>query len=270
MRRLTFALSATGYLLTAGIVSWAVLSGWAGHDASIWDRVGDEILAGVSPYHPAPFKELFFYAPPWALAFALVSWLPPVALAWIIGLLELGAARILAGSWLRLGYLGLCPLLGFELVSAQWNLVLGLSIAIAIGGDGRLAGWMALAKLSPILAVGDVRRVALSLGIVALITLPWLGLWTDWATQLATVSGVSVAPFDIVPYPVRLAAAIAIILVFRTRLARGFGAILAIPGLYWISLIAFAGLIPELQKREIRLPAGSLLGAFRTRIHTAP
>jgi hypothetical protein len=263
---LRFGLSTIGYVVTAVIVGWSITSGWAGHDAGIWHRVGNEIWAGQTPYHAAPFKDLFFYAPPWALAFALVSWVPTVALAWGIGLLELGAARILTGSWLSVGFLGLLPVFGYELASAQWNLVLGLAVAYAISGEGRPAAWMALAKLSPILAVRDMRRVALFFAGIALVTLPWAGLWLDWIRQLVAVSGSSVPPFDIVPYPVRLTVAIAIILGFRTRLARGFGAIIAIPGFYWISFIVFAGLIPELQGRTLPLPhfpiGASLRGRF--------
>ncbi len=64
---LGFAFSVAGYMLTAAIFWWGI---GAGHftipsvDGSVWDRVGDEMRVGVSPYYHVDGFGGFYYAPP--------------------------------------------------------------------------------------------------------------------------------------------------------------------------------------------------------------
>lgn len=159
------ALAIGGYLVAAVILSWGFTSGKfaiPGNDALIWDRVGDEVRSGISPYYSVEGPGGFYYAPPWALFFAAISWLPAQVTALVMIALEIGALRYVAGSWRRVGYCLWLPLVAFELPSSQTNLLVAAAIAAALRGDSRAAVVMALAKLSPALAIDtrDWRRVA--------------------------------------------------------------------------------------------------------------
>ncbi len=244
-----FALSAGGYVFT-GVLLYVLLGsgifGFPGTDALIWDRVGDEIRAGVSPYYTTTVGYGFYYAPPWAVALALVSWLPPTLTAIAVSGLEVLALRYIAGSWLRAGYLCWFPLVAFELAGSQWNLVMAAAIAGAIRGVPEAAAVMAAAKLSPLLAIDprQWRRVLPIAVVLVVSTLPWWHLWPDWLGLLTATYGTSISAVQInIPLLPRLALAVALVLSGRPW-ARGLAAIIATPALYWVSSVLLFALIP--------------------------
>ena len=233
--------SLTGYGVVAFVVWWQLTANYGGHlppDLAIWDRVGDQVIHGTSPYafEGVDWSALFFYAPPWALAFGLTSWLPPIVQAGLVFALEMLALRYIAGSWLRVGYFGLFPITGAELGNGSFNLVVAASIAAAMRGDGRLAAWCSLAKLSPILAVRDFRRAAVVLVVGGLVTLPVLAWWGDWIRLLTSTNATFAIGYQIW-WPGRIAAAVILMLLVRRPWARGLAAAIAIPALYSYSIV---------------------------------
>ena len=254
--RVSFALSGAGYVVAAIILFWGFTSGKfsiPGGDALIWDRVGDEIRNGVSPYYPVSGSGGFYYAPPWALWFALASWLPVQVTAILMTALEIAALRYIAGSWLRVGHCLCLPLVAFELPSSQVNLLMAAAIAAALRGDPRAAVVMAFAKLSPALAIElrDWRRAALLAGVVAAMTVPWAGLWADWAGQLVGSFGQNIGPGATIEIPFLPRLVVALLLVaIRRPWARGLAAIIATPALYWVSWILLLGLLPRPRSRR--------------------
>jgi len=239
------AASFSGYAITAFVIWWQLsrLGGLA-PDLAIWDRVGDQVAQGVSPYGiDLPWQGLFFYAPPWALGFALTSWLPIQIQAGLLFALEMVALRYVAGSWLRVGYLGLCPLTGAELANGSFNLVMAAAIASAVRGDGRAAAFMALAKFSPILAVRDWRRAAVVLLAAGIVTLPVAFWWRDWI-QLLLYTNAHYAIGYPVPFVARLAVAIALMALVRRPWARALAAAIAVPALYSYSIVLLYALMP--------------------------
>jgi hypothetical protein len=252
---LGFALAAVGYLMTAYILYWGATTGFfpiPGGDALIWDRAGDELRAGISPYYQVPGTGGFYFAPPWAVAFAAVTWLPAAIPASIMIALEAGALWYIAGSWTRVGWCLLWPFVAFELPSSQVNLLIAGAIAAAVRGDSRAAVVMAATKLSPIFAVDPRqwrRAIVVGVAMVA-ITIPWPWLGVDWAAQLLRNEHSVNAPTQIlIPFLPRVAVAALIYVFVRKPWARGLAAIIAIPLPYWISSILFLGLIPPLRKR---------------------
>lgn len=239
--------SLTGYAITA-FVAWYVLfslPGWAGRDVDVWLRVGTEARAGVSPYATGALESSFYYAPPWALLLGATTWVGKPVLWALIAILEILALRSIAGSWLRVGYFGLCFLTGAEIVSGAFNLVVAAGLAAAIRGDSRLAAFTALAKLSPALVIRDVRGPAIVLGACLLVTVPVLGWWADWVAALATASGSYTASvgYHEIPLAARLVVALTIVALWRSPRAGAFAATIAIPGLYAISAVLLYALV---------------------------
>jgi hypothetical protein len=246
---LPLAFSIGGYLFAAFVFAWLAGEGrftLASFDAGVWDRVGDGIRAGVSPYSQSGAGG-FFYAPPWALAFALVSWLPQTLVAAGIVAAEIAALRYIGGSWLRVGYLCWFPFVPMELVTVQFNLVMAAALVAAVRGHPAPAVVMGLAKLSPFLAIDvrDWRRAAVALAVVVLVTLPFAGLWVEWADQLARSYGTNLAPGSqfTIPFLPRLALAGALVLT-RHPWARVIAAVIATPAIYNVTLVGFLALVP--------------------------
>src|SRR5437870_5609256 len=184
--RYRLAASLTGYAVTA-FVAWFLLTsypGWAGRDVDLWLRVGSDVRAGSSPYGEAGLGTTFYYAPPWALLIGATTWMGKPAFWLLTALLEGAALRYIAGSWLRVGYFGLCFLTGAEIVSGAFNLIVAAGLAAGIRGDSRLAAFGALAKLSPAFAIREWRGPAIVIAISVLATIPVLGWWRDWAVAI--------------------------------------------------------------------------------------
>lgn len=245
--RYRLAASLTGYAVMA-FVGWYVLvnlPGWAGRDVDVWLQVGGDVRNGASPYHAGALESSFYYAPPWAVLLGTVSWIGKPALWALIALLELLSLRYIAGSWLRTGYFGLCFLTGAEIVSGAFNLVIAAGLAAAIRGDSRLAAFTGLAKLSPLLAIRELRGPALVLAASLVVTLPMAGLWVDWVNQLATASSAYTAAvgYHEVPFIARLGVALVIPGIWRSPRAGALAAAVAIPGLYAISIVLLYALV---------------------------
>jgi hypothetical protein len=240
--RAALALSLLGFAVTAATMALiAFATPGFGHDVAIWDRVGDQMWAGTSPYGMGYDPNLvFLYTPPWALIFAGTSWLPYEVQVGGLLVLEVLAWRICAGSWRRVGYWGLFPIFGFELAVGQVNLLIAAAVALALRGDGRWAVLAAFAKLSPALAIREVRRPLVVALACVLATLPVFWLWSEWVGQLAAATGIVEAP---VPYWVRLAVAGALLLTRRTW-ARGLAVIMAIPNPTANVYVLLAALVP--------------------------
>jgi hypothetical protein len=233
--------SLTGYAITA-FVAWYVLfhlPGWAGRDVDVWIRAGASVRGGLSPYGGGALASSFYYAPPWALLLGATTWVGKPILWVLIAVLEVLSLRYIAGSWLRAGYFGLCFLTGAEIVSGAFNLVVAAGLAAAVRGDSRLAAFMALAKLSPALAIREWRRPAIVLGACLLLTMPVLGWWGDWVGTLTRASGAYTAEvgFHELPLVARLVVALVILALWRSPRAGALAAAVAIPGLYAISVV---------------------------------
>jgi len=234
--RIRLVASLIGYGITIFVVAWSYANHGLAPDLAIWDRVGDQVRSGISPYSSDfPSNSLFFYAPPWALAFGAVSWLPVGMQALLVFVLEVASLRYVAGSRLRVGYFGLCFVTGGELANGSFNLVLAAGILMAVRGDPWLAVIGALAKLSPVLAIRQWRRAVVVLLACAVLTLPVAGWWIDWVRQIEFASTLSMG-FPI-PELVRLPIALLILAAWRSPRARILAAAIAIPQLTIYSLI---------------------------------
>ncbi len=246
--RYRLAASLTGYGITAFVALFLLLNhpGWAGRDVDLWIRVGGQVRAGMSPYGEAGLGTTFYYAPPWAMLLGAVSWIGKPLLWGLIAVLEVAALRYIAGSWLRVGYFGLCFLTGAEIVSGAFNLVVAAGLAAAIRGDSRLAAATALAKLSPALAIRDWRGALFVLAAALVVTLPVLAWWGDWIAALASapMAQASLGYYQF-PFIARLAVALAVLGLWRSPRAGALAAALAIPGLYSISVVLLYALVAE-------------------------
>jgi hypothetical protein len=217
-------------------VAWSLADHGLAPDLAIWDRVGDQVRAGVSPYaQDLPYNALFFYSPPWALGFGVISWLPTALQALLVFALEAASLRYVAGSWLRVGYFGLCFVTGGELANGSFNLVLAAGMLKAVRGDPWLAVIGALAKVSPVLAIRNWRRAAVVLLACVLVTLPVAFWWIDWVRQLQFASNLDIG-FGI-PELIRVPLAIALIAVWRSPRARILAAAIAVPSLTIYSVV---------------------------------
>ena len=213
-----------------------------GRDVLIWDRVGDALWAGGSIYdHASVPTDSFVYAPPVAVVFGLVSWLPVEAQHLLFLLVRVLSLRVIAGSWVGAGIACWFPLVAFDLGGGNFNLFVAAAIVAAVFGRPHLAVWTGLAKIGPLLAIHprDWRPAAVMLGVAVLVTLPWLHLWPEWVRLVVVdVAAVGVlGPQVPLPWIVRLAVAAALLVAVRTPWARALAATLAIPAFYWGSLV---------------------------------
>jgi hypothetical protein len=211
-----------------------------GGDELIWDRVGDAIWTGAPIYYLAPNPtDSFWYAPPLAVLFGTVSWLPLVAQHWLFTVLKVGAMRLICGSWVNAGIACWFPLVAFEFGGGNFNLLIAASIVMAVRGRPQLAVVGALAKFGPAIAIHphDWRK-ALPVALIALaITVPWLHLWPEWVAHLVANLGLPLGPQVPIPWSIRLVAAAGLLVLTRTGWARALAATLAIPAFYWGSLV---------------------------------
>jgi hypothetical protein len=208
-------------------------------DTLIWDRVGDQLRAGEPVYvNATPLTDSFWYAPPWAVAFAAVSWMPPPVLHLGLVVVKVASLRVIAGSWLGVGVAAWFPLVAIDVASGSFNLLIAAAIVAAVRGRPQLAVVAALAKLGPLLSV-DPRQWRLMAPILALcvvVTIPWLSLWPEWVDHLARNAASPLGPQVPIPGPVRWLAAIGL-LAARRPWARALAGTIAIPAFYWGSLV---------------------------------
>ncbi len=238
-----------------------------GGDELIWDRVGDAIWTGAPIYYNAPnLIDSFWYAPPLAVVFGFLSWMPLVLQHWLFFVLKVLALRVIAGSWLGAGIACWFPLVAFELGGGNFNLLIAAGIVAAIGRRPSLAVVGALAKFGPGLAIDprDWRRT-LTVGLLlAAITLPWLRLWPEWVTHIVANIATPLGSQIPIAFPVRLAAAVALILAFRTSWARAIAATIAIPAFYWGTFVVLIAPV-AIVIREWRSARRTVTGPAPTR-----
>ena len=101
---------------------------------------------------------VFFYAPPWAAAFALLSWAGPAVIHAVILVGDLLALRYMARGWVRAGILCWFLLVPWEMAAGQINLIMAASIVAAIRGTA----WPAAIRPSSVSRAGARRRSILS------------------------------------------------------------------------------------------------------------
>lgn len=195
---------------------------------------GDALRAGAHVYLPG-----FLYGPPWAVAFGGVSWLGPAAIQVIVLALDAVALWTIAGGNLRrLGYILWFPLIPFEIAAGQLNLLIAAAIVAAQRGTTWPLAAMSLAKVWPAVALRprDWRPFVVALGVMSLVTLPWLPLWPQWVATLIETSGHPLGPVVPVPFVARAAAAV-VLLLLRRPWTRALAAAIVSPGLYWGQLV---------------------------------
>jgi hypothetical protein len=236
------------FAFAAGGVAWFVIQAilladkWTIPGGDIQDTyigAGVAIRDGISPYYLPGNPVPYFYAPPWAVLFAALSYLPPVGAYVVVVTAEIAALRYMAGDWRRFCYLLWFPLLPFEVLGGAINLILAASIVAAIRGNAWLATLGILAKLSPAFAV-DVRqwrRYVLPVAIAVAITVPWFWLWSVWIQSLLTaLNGPPLGPYVPVPFGIRLVLAVALAATRRPA-AMALAAAIATPAFYFVSIV---------------------------------
>jgi hypothetical protein len=235
--RVRLLAAALGYGITAVTIAWSLTQRGLGADLAVWDRVGDEVRAGIDPYYHAAINvQNFFYAPPLALVFGATSWLPIVVQAGCVFAIELVCLRYVAGSWMRVGYLGLIPITGGELVAGSFNFVIAAGLLASMRGDPRLTVIGALSKLSPVLAIRDWRRAIPITALALAVTIPVASWWASWVQELQYGATLGLG----FPVPLVLRVAVALALVAwrpRSRRVGALAAAIAIPGLYSYSIV---------------------------------
>lgn len=264
---MAFGLAILGYAATAVVLAWGFGSGRfaiPGGDVSIFLAAGERLRAAEAIY-VGPWGSAFYFAPPLVVLFAGASVLPGAVVWLALVLLDIAGLRYLAGSWMRVGLLGLCPITAFQLASGNPNFAIVAAILAAHRGWVGPLALAALAKLGPVLALPsrDARTFALVLGLAVAITLPWLHLWPEWVRFLLDTPKDRGWPI-IVPLLYRLPV-IVVLLALRRPWAQMLAAALAIPGFYivtaWATLILAVRLAEmEEDPRPVRGRGSSSIG----------
>jgi hypothetical protein len=235
-----------------------------GRDELIWDRIGDALRLGAPIYTVQPvLEDTFWYAPPWAVAFAAISWLPIILQHLLFVAVRVASLRVIAGSWVGAGVICWFPLVAFDLAGGNFNLLVAAAIVAAVGGRPELAVWAALAKLSPAIAIhpGDWRPALKVLAFAVAITVPWLSLWPSYFAHLLANVTTPLGPELPIALLGRIAIAGGLLAVTRRPWARALAAAITIPAFYWGSLVVLvapvAVLVREMLERD--QPTGSLV-----------
>ena len=229
----TFAL--VGWTVGVGVLLYLVGNEGirVGFDLAAYIRAGEDLLAGESVYvGEIGAYGTFSYAPPWAVLFAALAWVPDLVMQAAMMGLSLLAVRYVAGSWLWAGLVFLYPISAMVLWAGNIEFLIAAAIVLAARGHSGPLAFTALAKVSPILAVprSGWREAALVIAIALLVTLPWLHLWPEWIDYLLrqpTTIDIHVGP----PWYVRLPFALALLLL-RRPWAPAVAVVVAMPSLW--------------------------------------
>ncbi len=205
----------------------------AGVDLAAYMRAGDAIRNGGPVYTTGVAQTLaFLYPPVWAVLFATVSWLPGWLLQAAIMAVDVAALRYATGSWRAVGLLGWFPMTWFGLVSGNLDILIAAAMVMAWRHSAVPLAFVAAAKLSPAFAL-DLRRwreFVITGIVLVVITLPWFGLWFEYAGFLArqpVVAGTMIA----IPWYVRLPFAL-LLLLPRRSWTSALAAFVAVPNMY--------------------------------------
>ncbi len=245
-QRLAAALALAGWVVGVGtfLVLIAPTGLEVGGDLEAYVRAGDDLVAGRSVYvgeigEPGAFS----YAPPWAVLFAALSWVPDMVMQVGIMVLGLLAIRYVAGSWLWSGLVFLYPVSVMVLLAGNIEFLIAGAIVLAAYGRAEPLTFMALAKISPMLGVPPARwrQVVAVLAVSLLVTLPWLYLWPEWLDYLlrqpSSIS-VHIGP----PWYQRLPFALALLLL-RRPWAAALAVMVAIPSLWLGTLVILSAVV---------------------------
>lgn len=261
-RALTTAFSIGGYL--AGLGTYVYFQGGElfghGGDLFAYMRAGSDLLAGRDVYVGQIGEAgAFAYAPPWAVLFAALSWMPPSLVQAVIVGLGLGAIRYVTGSWRTMGYVLWMPLIPAVMAAGNLELLIAAAIVMAWRGRGAPLAIFGLAKIAPFLGlpIPWQRQVLVTLLIAFLVTLPWLGLWVEWVGFLFRQPTVIRISLPLGPWWFRLPIALALLIPRRSYLS-GLAVVVAMPSLYLSTLtILIAPLFLYLEERRGRPTRGT-------------
>ena len=215
-----------------------------GTDLEAYLRAGDDLVAG-QPVYVGEIGELdvFSYAPPWAVLFGALSWVPDVAMQ--IGIMVLGmlSIRYVAGSWLWAGLVFLYPVSVMVLLAGNIEWLIAAAAVFAAHGRAEALTFMALAKVAPIFGVrpSQWRQVLLVLALSLLVTLPWLHLWPEWVDYLLrqpSTIDIHIGP----PWYWRLPFAFALLLL-RRPWASALAIVVAMPSLWLGTLVILSAAV---------------------------
>jgi hypothetical protein len=215
-----------------------------GVDLAAYLRAGDDLAAG-NPVYVGQIGEpgVFSYAPPWAVAFAALSWVPDTVMQVAMMALGLLAVRYVAGSWLWAGLVFLYPVSTLVLQAGNIEFLIAAAVVLAARGHAGPVAIMGLAKISPFLAVPRPgwREAAFAIGLAVLITLPWLHLWPEWIAYLLRQPA-SIAIHIGPPWYLRLPFALAL-LVLRRPWATSLAVVVAMPSLWLGTLVILSATV---------------------------
>jgi len=209
-----------------------------GVDLAAYLRAGDSFRAG-EPVYVGEIGQLdvFSYAPPWAVLFGALAWVPDILMQ--IGIMVLGllSIRYVAGSWLRSGLVFFYPVSVMVLFAGNIEFLIAASIILAAHGRAEPLTFMAMAKISPILAVPPRlwRQVVITVVVAVVVTLPWLHLWPEWIDYLLRQPSsidIHIGP----PWYLRLPFALALLLV-RRPWAPALAVVVGMPSLWLGTLV---------------------------------
>jgi hypothetical protein len=238
-------LAVAGALVCAGqVIQWSLMGAWPFHDAVTNWLAGAHVIEGQPVYGRLVGTLLgFIYAPPWAIIYAPLSYVPYQVLAAAEFVFQIAALRYIAGSWRNAGLVAWLPIVPRELVTGNFDLIMAAAIYAACTGVRYAGAALALftfAKFSPVIALlaqpREWKSFAAASALLVAMTVPWLFLWPEWASNLAASA---TAPLDSIPMPYR-APFVIILLALRRPWSIAAAAGLAAPAFYfhsWVLLL---------------------------------
>jgi len=245
-RLVLVTLALTGWVAGIGLFLYLIADTGleVGVDLAAYLRAGDDLVAG-EPVYIGEIGNLgvFSYAPPWAVLFGALSWVPDMVMQIAMMALSLLAIRYVAGSWLWSGLLFLYPVSMMVLLAGNIEFLIAAAIVLAARGRAEPLTFTALAKVSPILGVSprQWRQVVVVLALALLVTLPWLHLWPEWIEHLLRQPVriyIHIGP----PWYVRLPFALAL-LALRRPWASALAVVVAMPSLWLGTLVILSSVV---------------------------